>query len=43
MASPLKSKARKKKVGLKLDMDFDAAMRWVSKIKPENKPAKRKK
>jgi len=28
--------------GLKLDMDFDEAMRRVSKIKPK-KPAKRKK
>ncbi len=32
-----------KTVGLKLDMDFDEAMRRVSKIKPAKKTAKRKK
>jgi hypothetical protein len=29
--------------GLKLDMDFDEAMKRVSKIKPAKKPAKRRK
>jgi hypothetical protein len=31
------------KGGLKLDMDFDEAMRRVSKIKPAKKTAKRRK
>ncbi len=41
MMSKLKTKTNKP--GLKLDMDFDEAMRRVSKIKPARKPAKRKK
>jgi hypothetical protein len=32
-----------KMAGLKLDMDFDEAMRRVSKIKPVKKSSKRKK
>ena len=38
-----KLKTKTKRAGLKLDMDFDEAMRRVSKIKPTRKPAKRKK
>jgi hypothetical protein len=39
----MKSKSQKKISRLKLDMGFDEAMRRVSKIKPAQKPAKRKK
>jgi hypothetical protein len=39
----LKSKPQKQTGGLKLDMDFDEAMRRVSKIKPAKKTAKRRK
>jgi len=42
MSDKKKQRMRKKPVGLKLDMGFDEAMRRVSKIKPEKKPAKRK-
>lgn len=39
----MKSKPNKLEKALKLAMPFDAAMRLVSKIKPEKKPEKRKK
>jgi hypothetical protein len=39
----MKTKSQKPIGGLKLDMDFDEAMRRVSKIKPAKKTAKRKK
>jgi hypothetical protein len=35
---PLKPKATKPSGGLKLDMDFDEALRHVSKIKPVRRP-----
>jgi len=38
----LKAKSQKQ-TGLKLDMDFDEAMRRVSKINPAKKSAKRRK
>jgi hypothetical protein len=37
-----KMRVKRTEMGLKLDMDFDEAMRRISKIKPR-KPAKRKK
>jgi hypothetical protein len=39
----VKAKAQKPDNGLKLDMDFDEAMKRVSKIKPPKKTAKRRK
>jgi len=36
----MKSKAKKQNGGLKIEMDFDEAMRLVSKIKPERKVSK---
>ena len=39
----LKMKSKRTNAGLKLDMDFDEAMRRVSKIRPAKKTAKRKK
>jgi len=39
----MKKQTENKTSGLKLDMDFDEAMRRVSKIKPPKKTAKRKK
>ncbi len=39
----MKKQTGTKTVGLKLAMDFDEAMRRVSKIKPAQKTAKRKK
>jgi hypothetical protein len=42
MMAGMKAKSQKQ-TGLKLDMDFDEAMRRVSKIKPAKKTAKRKK
>ena len=42
MILKIKTKSQKQ-TGLKLVMDFDEAMRRVSKIKPAKKTAKRKK
>ncbi len=39
----MKKQTENKNSGLTLNMDFDEAMRRVSKIKPAKKPAKRKK
>ena len=39
----MKAKPKNRAGSLKLDMDFDEAMRRVSKIKPAKKSAKRKK
>jgi len=39
----MKMKSQKPIGGLKLDMDFDEAIRGVSEIKPAKKTAKRKK
>jgi hypothetical protein len=39
----MKKRTENKNGGLKLDMDFDEAMRRVSKIKPAKKTAKRRK
>jgi hypothetical protein len=43
MILKMKSKPQKQAGALKLDMDFDEAMRRVAKIKPAKKTAKRKK
>ncbi len=43
LAGKVKTKPQKQTGGLKVDMDFDEAMRRVSKIKPAKKTAKRKK
>jgi hypothetical protein len=39
----LKAKSKKETGGLKLDMDFDEAMRRILRVKPPKKTAKRKK
>jgi hypothetical protein len=39
----VKTKPQKEPRGLKLDMDFDEAMRRALRVKPAKKPAKRKK
>jgi hypothetical protein len=39
----LKTKPQKQTGGLKLDMDFDEAMRRALRVKPLKKSAKRKK
>ena len=43
MLASMQAKSQKQTGGLKLDMDFDEAMRRVSKIKSAKKTAKRKK
>jgi hypothetical protein len=39
----LKTKPQKQTGGLKLDMDFDEAMRRILRVKPPKKSGKRKK
>jgi hypothetical protein len=39
----LKTKPQKQTGGLKLDMDFDEAMRRILRVKPPKKSSKRKK
>jgi hypothetical protein len=43
LAREVKTKPQKQTGGLKLDMDFDEAMRRALRVKPEKKTAKRKK
>jgi hypothetical protein len=43
MKPMLKTKTKRTNAGLKLDMDFDEAMRRVWRVKPPKKFAKRKK
>jgi hypothetical protein len=43
MMPTLKTKAKRTNAGLKLDMDFDEAMRRALRVKPPKKSGRRKK